>query len=187
MRRLCWLMPLAVIVLGGPSMARAAPVSDESAFDKPGLLGIGFAAVPSLLTEGRLGFALTGKLYLPIRTPLAVQATVGPAFRLSTGLAVHVDLLYAAPRVHEERQYTLNVYAGLGGAVGFLFSDCSLCLNPAVVTGQLVAGLAWQLKAVPLEAAVEWRPGVALAQVGDQVMLDVVLFAGMISARYFFW
>lgn len=146
-----------VLALGvGEAQAEAGAVA------KPGRFGLGLAG--SYPASG-----ITGKIYLSENQ--AVQATAG--FWLFGGIQVSADYLFEFPTFVSDDYITLHWYLGVGGNAAFLWGGIGGGF-------QGVAGLDLQVREIPLEFVVEFRPTV-MFNAGWPFQPG-----GAIAARYYF-
>lgn len=122
----------------------AEAAAESAALARSGRFGLGLGG--SNLTSG-----VTGKLYLTENQ--AIQGTVGYWYSSRNGLSFSADYLFEAPAFVTHEALTLHWYLGAGASLGLFSWNANVGVSG-------VGGVALQLKPVPLEFAIELRPGV---------------------------
>jgi len=142
--RTAWLWCMAVVVLGG-SVASAEPVKQPVGWGLGLMLGypIGFNA----------------KYWLGGPNALDVAVGGGPGFR------VHGDFDWGLAEVVRKSNLTLDLYLGVGGAVGFASTFCGyygdrFCRDRFFVGARVPFGLDFRLRRAPLNFGLELAPGI---------------------------
>lgn len=148
---------LVVLSLGALSVPTFAAdynsgVTAATPLTRHGRFGIG-------LGGGTLTSGVTGKLYLDDRNAIqAVVGTYGGYFANNYGFSVGADYLRVMPDI------VRGTFAALNWNVGAGVSTISLSryayANETILGASGILGLGLELKAVPVEVVVEWRPSI---------------------------
>jgi len=131
---------------------------------RPGKFGIGIGSGP--MTRVGLSF----KRYL---NEDSIQATFGCHGWSCRGIGLSVDYLFELPAIAEGRAVSLDWHAGVGPGIGAFGGDFALAGSGAL-------GLQGNLKPIPLDLAIEWRPTL---HVLPDLRFDPIDFAGHVR----FW
>jgi hypothetical protein len=138
------LLPLLLV----PGLAAAAPTFDAVP-RQPGKLGLGIGG-------GTGPSGISAKYTLD--DAFSLQGVVGPwseYFEDGDTLGISIDALVEMPALHEEEDFELGWALGAGPALGV--GDRFW----AGIAG--VVGLEFNIRVIPLEVTLEWRPHLLLA------------------------
>lgn len=138
-------LALSSLAVGEASAASArAAGGSTTPFAQKGKLGLGVGG--SNLVSG-----LTAKYYLDNR--VAIQLNLGAWARYGTMLGL--DGIYEMPQLFRQDALSINWHVGVGAAVGnYSYYDS----NNLVVGASGIAGLGFQLTAIPIELVLDIRP-----------------------------
>lgn len=158
-------LEVVVVILSSFWLIFGASLAHATTPERGGPVGVGLGG----------GFGVSGLSVKMAGQGSALQLMVGPygLGRGGDGLGVGLDFLLEQPTFATADVLDLAWNLGLGGSLGVGGDDVLIGVSG-------VAGLEFNLRPIPIDVVLEYRPGLRLSPAG----LDLVNFSGHI--RYYF-